>query len=69
MSFPIPQGSTRLGSARHPIDNQPGTVIRFPNGCECLWCAGALRSLPKNWRESQSSKPDPEARVLDNSIK
>lgn len=49
----IPNGAQSLGPILHPVDDQPGTAIRMPNGVECFFDGCAIRSLPHNWRAKQ----------------
>jgi hypothetical protein len=52
MTGPLPQGWVIVAAVTHPMDGEPGVVVRPPNGLECFWSAnGAVRSLPWRWRE------------------
>ncbi len=66
--YPFPEGSIRLGPCTHPRDGEHGSAIRLASGVEVFAAAGAVRSLPRNWRDKQPDPPSPEARVLDASM-
>lgn len=63
--WPLPKNSTRLGPAVHPMDNDPSTAIRLSSGVEVLYCAGSIRTLPRDWRKHQPSDGDPVANFID----
>ena len=51
---------TNLGQAKHPLDGEWGTAYYIPDtGREVMETGtGTIRSLPRNWRESQKQGLD-----------
>lgn len=64
MPYPYPSDSVVIGPAVHPVDGQPGTALRLATGVEVLFLAGAVRSLPRDWRDRQPGEPSAAARVI-----